>query len=157
MRQNVCMPVPAFNTGSDRYPPVFFYNDNQKDLLTDCYQICCAKGFKSYGEVRTWLRAICGREADYKTVDKTVRYRLKSKLKVPRRVSVKQPEGATEDFKKKLPRFLKSIVEKFKDISHLGRRLRYVDCHRSRTLLADIALDLLFWTNRLTHNQRPLT
>lgn len=83
------------------------------------------EGFKSYGEVRTWLHAICGIEADYKVVHKTVRYRLKSKLKVPRPVSVKQPDGATEDFKKKLPQLLKAIVEKFKDISQLGQRVRY--------------------------------
>jgi hypothetical protein len=60
------------------------------------------EGFKSYGEVRTWLPAICGIEADYKVVHKTVRYRLKSKLKVPRPVSVKQAHG-TRHFQKKTP------------------------------------------------------
>lgn len=58
------------------------------------------EGFSSYGEVQKWLRSILGIEASYKVVHSTVRYRLKSKLKVPRPYSEQQPIGAIEAFKK---------------------------------------------------------
>jgi len=58
------------------------------------------EGFKSYGEVRTWLKAVLGVEASYKVVHNTVRYQLQSKLKVPRPYSVKQHPGAISSFKK---------------------------------------------------------
>lgn len=59
-----------------------------------------AQGFKSYEEIRTWLIATEGIEASYKVVHDTVRYQLKSKLKAPRPQSIKQREGAAEEFKK---------------------------------------------------------
>ena len=58
------------------------------------------QGFKSYEEIRTWLRASEGIEASYKVVHDTVRYQLKSKLKAPRPQSIKQRDGAAEEFKK---------------------------------------------------------
>ena len=58
------------------------------------------QGFKSYEEIRTWLRASQGIEASYKVVHDTVRYQLKSKLKVPRPQSIKQQKDAEEEFKK---------------------------------------------------------
>ena len=58
------------------------------------------EGFKSYGEIRTWLRASEGIEVSYKVVHDTVRYQLKAKLKAPRPRSVKQKEGVEEEFKK---------------------------------------------------------
>ncbi len=58
------------------------------------------EGFKSYGEVRTWLKAVLGVEASYKVVHSTVRYQLQSKLKVPRPHSVKQHPEAISSFKK---------------------------------------------------------
>jgi putative transposase len=58
------------------------------------------EGFKSYGEVRTWLQAVLGVEASYKVVHNTVRYKLQSKLKVARPQSVKQHPEAISSFKK---------------------------------------------------------
>jgi putative transposase len=58
------------------------------------------KGFESYAEVQTWLKASEGIDASYKVVHDTVRYQLKAKLKVPRPQSVKQSVEAKENFKK---------------------------------------------------------
>lgn len=41
------------------------------------------EGFVSYEEVQKWLKALWGIEMSYTGVHKIVRYRLKSKLKVP--------------------------------------------------------------------------
>ncbi|MCF2971472.1 helix-turn-helix domain-containing protein [Synechococcus sp. Nb3U1] len=60
------------------------------------------EGFSSYGAVQQWLAAVHGQRVPYKTVHKTVRYRLKAKLKVPRPVSKKQTPGACESFKQTL-------------------------------------------------------
>ncbi|MEH2096335.1 helix-turn-helix domain-containing protein [Nostoc sp.] len=57
-------------------------------------------GFKSYEEIRTWLKAVEGVEASYKVVHDTVRYRMKAKLKVPRAVGIKHNEEAESEFKK---------------------------------------------------------
>lgn len=62
-----------------------------------------SEGFDSYGEVQKWLSLFHEQEVPYKTVHKTVRYYLKSKLKVPRPVSEKQEPGAVEAFKQTLP------------------------------------------------------
>lgn len=61
------------------------------------------EGFTSYREIQQWLRQEFGREVNYKTVHKTVRYRLKAQLKVPRPRSQKQDEQAVELFKKTFP------------------------------------------------------
>lgn len=58
------------------------------------------EGFKSYEEIRTWLKAVEGIEASYKVVHDTVRYQMKAKLKVPRPVGIKHEEEAEEEFKK---------------------------------------------------------
>jgi putative transposase len=58
------------------------------------------EGFKSYEEIRTWLKAVEGVEASYKVVHDTVRYRMKVKLKVPRAVGIKHNEEAELEFKK---------------------------------------------------------
>ncbi|WP_448265247.1 helix-turn-helix domain-containing protein [Nostoc sp. DSM 114159] len=58
------------------------------------------EGFKSYEEIRTWLKAVEGVEASYKVVHDTVRYRMKAKLKVPRAVGIKHNEEAELEFKK---------------------------------------------------------
>lgn len=57
-------------------------------------------GFQSYGEIQLWLKAVWDLEVPYRTVHQLVRYRLQSKLKVPRPVSSKQTPGAVEEFKK---------------------------------------------------------
>ena len=58
------------------------------------------QGFKSYEEIRTWLKAVEGVEASYKVVHDTVRYQMKAKLKMPRAVGVKHQPEAEEEFKK---------------------------------------------------------
>ncbi|WP_416233416.1 hypothetical protein [Anabaena sp. UHCC 0399] len=58
------------------------------------------QGFKSYEEIRTWLKAVEGIEASYKVVHNTVRYQMKAKLKVPRAVGVKYDSEAEWEFKK---------------------------------------------------------
>jgi hypothetical protein len=58
------------------------------------------EGFSSYKEVHQWLTSCCDIPVAYRTVHQWARYRLKSKLKVPRPVSEKQKAGAVEEFKK---------------------------------------------------------
>ncbi len=58
------------------------------------------QGFKSYEEIRTWLKAVEGIEASYKVVHDTVRYKMKAKLKVLRPVGIKHQPEAESDFKK---------------------------------------------------------
>lgn len=57
-------------------------------------------GFKSYGEIVEWFQQTFGKTVPYQTVYKTVRYRLKAKLKVPRPRSLKQDERSVSLFKK---------------------------------------------------------
>ncbi len=61
------------------------------------------EGFKSYGQIQQWLEQEFGKAVKYKTVYKTVRYRLKAKLKVPRPRSIEQDEQGMELFKKTSP------------------------------------------------------
>lgn len=56
--------------------------------------------FKSYEEIRVWLKAVEGIEASYKVVHDTVHYQMKAKLKVPRPVGIKHQPEAEEEFKK---------------------------------------------------------
>ena len=57
-------------------------------------------GFKSYGEVQEWLSEKHQIFVNYKTVHKTVRYKLGAKLKVPRPYSIHQDLEAQDNFKK---------------------------------------------------------
>ena len=43
------------------------------------------QGLRSYKEVSQWLTNCCGIPVAYRTVNQWARYRLKGKLKVPRR------------------------------------------------------------------------
>ncbi len=52
--------------------------DRLKKHLTD------PKAFRSYGEVKNWLKEECGVEASYKVVHEAVRYKLSIKLKKPK-------------------------------------------------------------------------
>lgn len=63
-------------------------------------QLAQPQGFKSYIEIKQWLHREYGRVVNYKTVHKTVRYRLQAKLKVPRPQSHKQAPQAVATFKK---------------------------------------------------------
>ena len=56
------------------------------------------EGFTSYGQIQQWLEQEEGKQVLYKTVYKTVRYRLKAKLKVPRPCSLEQDEQGVELF-----------------------------------------------------------
>ena len=58
-------------------------------------------GFQSYREIYEWLVAEWNYQGTYTTVHKTVRYRLKAKLKVPRPQSTKQDKEVVSHFKKK--------------------------------------------------------
>ena len=60
------------------------------------------QGFSSYGAVQQWLEKESGKKMNYKTVHKTVRYRLGAKLKVPRPCNIKQEQEAVSLFKKTL-------------------------------------------------------
>lgn len=60
-------------------------------------------GFKSYGEIKSWLNSEYHLELSYATVYHWVHYRLKAKLKVPRPCSPKQDGTAVERFKKTSP------------------------------------------------------
>jgi len=79
-----------------------------------------ADGFKSYREIQQWIEQTFGKQVKYKTVHKTVRYRLKAKLKVPRPLSLKQNQQAVSLFKN-IPR----PVEVAKPLRQ-GKRLRYL-------------------------------
>lgn len=61
------------------------------------------EGFQSYGEIQQWLEQRFGTAVKYKTVHKTVRYRLNAKLKAPRPQSIKQDQQAVSQFKKTSP------------------------------------------------------
>jgi transposase len=64
------------------------------------------EGFKSYGEIQLWLKSECGVEVDYHAVYRTVRYKLKAKLKVPRPSSIKKDDEESELFKTNLPNLI---------------------------------------------------
>ena len=81
--------------GSGR-PPII--NTDVREQLSK--ELEDPQGFKSYEEIRTWLKAVEGVEASYKVVHDTVRYRMKAKLKVPRAVGIKHQPEAEEEFKK---------------------------------------------------------
>ena len=57
-------------------------------------------GFKSYEEIQRWLKSNCQLKIKYKTLYHWVRYRLKAKLKVPRRSAIKKNEQEEVEFKK---------------------------------------------------------
>ena len=57
------------------------------------------EGLSSYKEIQTWLYTVHDLDVAYKVVHDTVRYRLKAKLKVPRRTNVNkdvEAEGIVE-------------------------------------------------------------
>jgi transposase len=83
------------------------------------------QGFKSYEEVRTWLRAVEGIEVSYKVVHDTVHYKMKAKLKVPRPVNIKKEEKAEEEFKKKLSKYLELIQKYLIEAKDKTKKIRY--------------------------------
>jgi hypothetical protein len=79
------------------------------------------EGFASYGEVQQWLEAQSGEMIPYKTVHKTVRYRLGAKLKAPHPQNIKQDPDAVETYKK-----IGSALKVFGHYFGLGQPLRYL-------------------------------
>ncbi len=61
------------------------------------------EGFGSYGEIRIWLLENYNLDIAYKTVHKTVRYYLRSKLKAPRPSHIKKNEDEVREFRESLP------------------------------------------------------
>ena len=59
-----------------------------------------SNGFKSYGAIQKWVYSEYGENIDYKTLHGIVRYKLKAKLKVPRKSSIKKDVERVESFKK---------------------------------------------------------
>lgn len=57
-------------------------------------------GFESYGAIQQWLSDECDLDVPYKSVHKTVHYRLKAKLKVPRPRSRQTDEVQQQAYKK---------------------------------------------------------
>jgi len=57
-------------------------------------------GFRSYGEIQQWLQQECNVQAAYATVHGIVRYKLQSKLKQPRPISIEAAPQAQDTFKK---------------------------------------------------------
>lgn len=58
------------------------------------------QGFGSYSEIQQWLATECNCDAAYQTVHGIVRYKLKSKLKVPRPLSIEADLQLQDTFKK---------------------------------------------------------
>jgi putative transposase len=56
--------------------------------------------FKSYKEIAAWVENNYQVSIKYQTLHKQVRYRMKAKLKVPRRLSSKKNPAAAIEFKK---------------------------------------------------------
>jgi hypothetical protein len=76
-------------------------------------QLQQSEGCKSYGEIVQWLEQTLGEAVKYQTVDKTVRYRLGAKLKVPRPRSLKQDEQSVKLFKKTFLSCVVGVAEPF--------------------------------------------
>ena len=60
------------------------------------------QGFRSYYEIQEWLVQQYNVQAAYATVHGIVRYKLKSKLKAPRPVSIEAQQQVQDTFKKTL-------------------------------------------------------
>ena len=58
------------------------------------------EGFSTYKEIQTWLYTVHDLKVSYKVVHDTVSYRLKAKLKVPRRSNVNKILLEETNFKK---------------------------------------------------------
>jgi putative transposase len=56
--------------------------------------------FKSYKEIAKWVEENYQVSVKYQTLHKQIRYRMKAKLKVPRRLSNKKDPGVATQFKK---------------------------------------------------------
>ena len=56
--------------------------------------------FKSYKEILTWVKNNYQVSVKYQTLHKHLYYRMKAKLKVPRRLSNKKDPAAAIEFKK---------------------------------------------------------
>ena len=83
------------------------------------------QGFRSYGEIQKWLKDNYQIFLNYKTLYHLVKYKLKAKLKVPRRSAARKNEEEAEGFKKKLPLLLKTVEWLEKMERKENRKIRY--------------------------------
>ena len=65
---------------------------------------------KSYKEIAKWVEENYQVSVKYQTLHKQIRYRMKAKLKVPRRLSNKKYPAAAIELKKKTRKIAESIV-----------------------------------------------
>jgi len=80
------------------------------DVLADLKKrLSEPEGFRSYNEIRTWLIDEYNFDIPYKTVHKTVRYYLGSKLKTPRPSHVKKDKEAVREFEESFPTKISGI------------------------------------------------
>src|SRR4028119_1691562 len=84
----------VLSTDRQRSPVQTFRGSQQSFVIS----ASLTEGLNSYKEVHQWLTSCCEVKVAYRTVHQWARYRLKSKLKVPRQVSKKQKSGAPEEF-----------------------------------------------------------
>lgn len=70
------------------------------DVLEGLRQRLQPDGFHSYGEIQNWLEKEYNVQAAYQTVHGIVRYKLQSKLKVPRPISTEANPELQATFKK---------------------------------------------------------
>ncbi|MDB9527338.1 hypothetical protein PN498_15165 [Oscillatoria sp. CS-180] len=63
-------------------------------------RLASEEGFSSYGAIVEWLKQECGLELKYNTVNRFVREKLKTKLKVSRPQSLKQSPDVVEQLRK---------------------------------------------------------
>src|SRR4028119_2106154 len=84
----------VLSTDRQRSPVQTFRGSQQYFVIS----ASLTEGLNSYKEVHEWLTSCCEVKVAYRTVHQWARYRLKSKLKVPRQVSKKQKSGAPEEF-----------------------------------------------------------
>ena len=95
------------------------------------------QGFRSYGEIQKWLKDNYQIFLNYKTLYHLVKYKLKAKLKVPRRSAARKNEEEAEGFKKKLPKLLKTVEWLEKMERKENRKIRYWCPRRNATRVKD--------------------
>ena len=94
------------NKGLDEYLTIHTHSNNLPLINGEVLEALTLElskpiGFKSYKDIQNWLKEEFNLDVPYPTVHKTVRYRLKAKLKVPRPSNVKADEEKQEEFRQK--------------------------------------------------------
>lgn len=81
------------------FEPALINGNNLEKLKS---RLLNPKGFSSYGEIKEWLKKQRDLYLNYSLVHYTVRYKLKSKLKIARPTNIKKGKEKAESFKKTL-------------------------------------------------------